>query len=245
MPINETGNYKNVANVNLLNGFITSYGVVYNPAKDSIKLANLLLLYANGNTQINNVQIAKNAYSTAVGLRKEAFSDIHTLSTRIMGALSGTNVSEDTIKNAQSINKKIQGQRAVEPDANPLHPVIPEPGQLSTTHSVSRQSYDSLYENFHDLTVLLINAPNYDTNEVEFQPAALAAHALSLKTANESIDLAIVQVANKRILRNHFLYDPITGLVDIALDAKDYIKGLFGASSPEFTVVNKIHFRNR
>lgn len=245
MATNETGNYKNVANLNLFNGYIDSWGIIYNPAKTSITKTNLIALYAAGNVQIDKVQLAKNGYSTAVGVRKEAFADIHKFSTRIMGALSGTNVSADTMRNAQTINRKIQAQRAVEPDANPNNPIIPQPGDPTTTHSISRQSYDSLYENFQDYSNLLTNAPNYDPNEAEFQPAALTAYALNLKTKNEAIDLAIVEVSNSRITRNHFLYDHETGLVDIALDAKEYVKGLFGASSPEYKVINKISFRNR
>lgn len=241
MATQESGHYINVANLNLANGYIASWGTLYNPAKIPIQKPNLILLYTNGNLQIENVQTAKNGYGTAVGRRKEAFIDIHTYSTRIMGGLAGTNVSEDTIKHAHSINLKIQGTRAVEPDTDPSRPDVPAP----QTHSVSRQSYDSLYENFSDLTNLLKNAANYDPNETEFQIPALQAYTLSLKTANEALDTAIVLVANKRVARNHFLYDPKTGLVDIALDAKDYVKGLFGAASPEYKLIHKIKFRNR
>jgi hypothetical protein len=45
--------------------------------------------------------------------------------------------------------------------------------------------------------------------------------------------------------RNEILYAPQTGMIDTALAVKAYVKGVFGAASPEFKAVNHIHFQGR
>lgn len=242
MAFNETGHYKNVANLNLLIGYITSYGATYAPTKGIIKLTNLQALYQAGNDNVDAVQTAKNNYSQKVDDREDTFKNIKTFTTRVVANLSGTNVSVQTIKDAKSINAKIQASKASKPKMDPENPDALDP--TGTNHSTSRQSHDSLYENFNDMVSLLTIAPGYDTNQAEFQIADLAAYAQKLKTTNENIDLAIVEVTNKRTERNTVLYTPTTGLVDVVLEAKKYIKGLFGASSPQFKTVNSIKFKN-
>lgn len=242
MAFNETGHYKNVANLNLLIGYITSYGANYAPTKGTIKIENLQALYQAGQDNVEAVQTAKNNYSQKVDEREEAFKNIKTFSTRVVANLSGTNVSEQTIKDSKSINAKIQASKASKPKINPDNPETVDP--TAAAHSTSRQSYDSLYENFNDMVSLLKIAPGYDTNHAEFQIDGLTAFAQKLKTTNEKINDAVVEVTNKRTQRDNLLYAPTTGLVDAALEAKKYIKGLFGATSPQFKTVNSINFKN-
>jgi len=240
MAFNETGHYKNVANLNLLIGYINSYGTQYNPSKEAIKLVNLQALYEAANLQIKQVQDDKNTYSQAVDNREDAFKDTKKFTTRIVANLSGTNVSTQTVKDAKTINAKIQASKAKKPKITNPETVDP----TATSHSTSRQSYDSLYENFNDMVSLLKTTSGYDTTQSEFQIAELTNYANKLKDANEQIDLAIVAINNQRINRDNLLYSPTLGLVDTALEAKNYIKGLFGASSPQFKTVNSISFRN-
>jgi hypothetical protein len=242
MAFNETGHYKNVANLNLLNGYIISYGATYAPTKEIIKLTNLQALYLAGHDNVEAVQTAKNNYSQKVDDREDTFKNIKTFSTRVIANLSGTNVSAQTIKDAKSINAKIQASKASKPKTDPENPEMVDP--TAKTHSTSRQSYDSLYENFSDMVNLLTITNGYDTNQAEFQIAELTAFAQKLKTANEKINDAVVEVTNKRIQRDNLLYTPANGLVDAALEAKKYIKGLFGASSPQFKTINSISFKN-
>jgi len=50
-------------------------------------------------------------------------------------------------------------------------------------------------------------------------------------------------LSNARITRNDILYKPNTGLVDIAIDTKTYIKSVFGASSPQYKQVSGLEFK--
>lgn len=243
MAFSETGHYKNVANLNLLTGYIASYGTAYAPTKSTITLQNLQQLYAKGTNSITEVQDAKNKYLIKVDERQDAFLDIKKYTTRIINNLSGTNVSEQTIKDAKSINSKIQSSKATTPrnttteDTEKIDPT-------GTTHSTSRQSFDSLYENFNDLVNLLSIAAGYDTAQSEFLLPELTNYAASLLQTSQKVNNAVVEVTNKRMERNAILYATQSGLVDAALDAKKYIKGLFGATSAQFITVNSISFKN-
>lgn len=259
MAYSETGHNINVAHINQLNEMIITYGPIYNPAKTRLKLAELQALYTAGGVQISKVQTAKNFYSTTVDDRENAFLNTKQFTTQIIGIMAGTNVTKALIKDAKSINKRIQGTRIDNPNTPPIindetpttEPTEPQPEEnniqndpLGKKHSISRQSHISIQENFADLVDLLDNATGYDPNEIQFQIPQLKAYSESLKEANEKIDFAVAQVKDKRINRNQFLYTPETGLVDTALEAKDYIKGLFGASSPEYQAADAIRFRN-
>ncbi|MFZ1693391.1 MAG: hypothetical protein WAT74_09360 [Flavobacteriales bacterium] len=52
--------------------------------------------------------------------------------------------------------------------------------------------------------------------------------------ANTTVVDSYTVLSNARIARDKQLYRLGTGMVDAALDAKSYIKSLFGASSPEY-----------
>lgn len=162
--------------------------------------------------------------------------------------MSGTNVSKALIKIAKSINKKIQGtesttqthhQQQTKRRTNRRQQHRKRPTRKNTPHP-RNHTYQS---SFSDLVDLLENAENYgQTNE--FKIPSLKDYSENLKNANQRIDTAVAQVKEKRIDRNQFLYTPETGLVDTALEAKDYIKGLFETSSPEFKAADAISFRN-
>ena len=46
-----------------------------------------------------------------------------------------------------------------------------------------------------------------------------------------------------RARRNELLYKEMTGLVDLALDTKTYLKGAFGTKSPHYLEVSGLEFR--
>src|SRR5436189_3921308 len=122
----ETGHAKNVANLQDLISFVTSYGVTYNPNKNALKLAQLNTLSTTAQTSLSDV-IAKNtAYNNKVNDRVLAFSNLKSLSTRLISALETTDASAEKIKDAKAFNRKIQGQRATAiptaTDPNAPHP---------------------------------------------------------------------------------------------------------------------------
>ena len=103
-------------------------------------------------------------------------------------------------------------------------------------------SFDNRIENFDRLIMLLSSIPLYNPNEEELKVETLKALHNQLKEKNSEVILPIVQLSNSRMTRNKILYSENTGLVDVALDSKTYIKSIFGATSPQYKQISKLRF---
>jgi|GEM_PF-6828347 len=238
----ETGNYRNVANGKVLIEKIETFPSEYKPSKEKITLVELKNSHEKASEYVTGVQQAKNNWSLIVDARQAGFKGIKKFSTRIMGILSGTNMKKKAIETAKSINAKIQSVQLVKPKEADIEKEAKDP-ELKK-HSISRQSYDSLYENFSDLVELLTISEGYDPIVDEFKIDSLKAYTKSLLEYNDNMAKAEAKITDMREKRNEFMYAPETGYVDTMLDAKDFIKGLFGATSERFININKIKFRN-
>jgi hypothetical protein len=253
----ETGHAINVANFEEVISRCIGYGVIYQPTKPVLQIPALqaLRLTAQGNlTAVNSAIVV---LINAINARQILFDPIKQLATRIVNALDATNASDELVKDAKTLNRKIQGKRKGEPKPpattpvppvppvppgpggpSPIPPVPPTPEQIS----VSQQSYDSLLENFNKLILLVASEPSYTPNEVDLQVATLNALATNLAGQNTGVINAATALSNARIARNHTLYDANTGLYDIQSEVKKYVKSVFGASSQEYKLLSKIKF---
>ena len=79
-------------------------------------------------------------------------------------------------------------------------------------------------------------------NEAELKVATLTTLYNDLKTKNTAVITATAPLSNARISRNDVLYKANTGIYDIAIDTKTYIKSLFGATSPQYSQVKGLKF---
>jgi len=234
----ETGHAKNVANFQKLIEFVTDYGTIYNPAKTSLKLATLIALQTEAEEALEEV-IAKNTlYNNAVNSRISEFSDLRTLSTRLVNALQSTDATPETIKDANGFNKKIQGKRSSTPET-PTNPDAPAPQNISA----SQMSYDQLIQHFTGLKSVLENEKSYAPNEVDLQINTLETKIANMTTKNTAVSKAYTKVSNSRIARDKILYIGENTLVDTATEVKKYIKSVFGAGSPEFDQVQSLPFK--
>ena len=241
MPSNlEVGHAKNVANFQDLIAYCTAYGTTYNPSKSALQLTSLNTLLATAQSELSSVTTAKNAFDTVTGDRQLTFEPLKSLATKVFNFLSVTDATEQTIADAKTINNKLQGRRAKSVSENP-----PEGGTAPNTVSVSRQSYDMLTENFSALIDLVSSVPSYTPNETELTTASLTAFHTNLQSANTNVINTEVAYSNSRISRNTVLYAENTGLVEIALEVKKYVKAVFGATSPQYKQISGIKFTSR
>ena len=237
MPIIETGHAKNVANFEDFISFVTAYGATYNPTKASIKLANLNAIFTQAKSDITNVMNKTVAFNTTSNVRATLFEPLQKLSTRLVQALSSTDATEELVKDAKTVNRKLQGKRSKAIEAT-TDPNAPAPNTISA----SQQSYDQLIEHFGKLIEILKSEPTYVPNETELKIATLNTQLTALKTANTNVTTAYTAVSNSRIARDKTLYKEKTGIYDVTLDVKNYVKSLYGISSPEFKQLSKIKF---
>lgn len=235
----ETGHAKNVANFEDLISFCTAYGVNYNPSKNSISLTSLNTLYTNALATISNVTTTKNAFDNVTGIRQTAFASLKPLATKVINSLSATDALDTVIKDAKTINRKLQGSK---PSSSTSTTESTTPVNSTTTISTSQQSYDRLIDSFSKLIDLVNAEINYSPNETELQVITLDSKLSSLQVANTAVISKYTDYSNARIERNSSLYTSDNSLVETALDVKKYIKSVFGASSPQYKQVSGLKF---
>ena len=233
----ETGHAKNVANFQDLIEFVTGYGATYNPSKSTLKLAQLIALKATAEAKLTDV-ISKNTnYNNKVNERMVAFSNLKSLSTRLVNALQTTDATTATINDAKTFNRKMQGKKA-SATQTPTDPNAPAPATIST----SQQSYDQLIQHLTGLKSVLEEEPSYTPNETELQVATIDAKIADLTAKNTAVSTAYTNISNSRISRNETLYTSENGIFETASEVKKYIKSVFGASSPQYNQVSGIKF---
>ncbi|HNW97454.1 MAG TPA: hypothetical protein PKK00_03450 [Bacteroidales bacterium] len=250
MKTNETGHARNVANFEQLISFCTGYGTTYNPAKASLKLTALNTLLTAAQTSLATVKDKHNAYSLAVDAREILFNPLSKFTTRVLSALESSDVTVQKIDDAKTITRKITGKRAT-----PKKEIISLPGKVAETQpeintiseeikqiSASQMSYDNRIDNFAKLINLLTSETGYIPNETDLKVATLNTLLTNMKTKNTAVINAITALSNARIERNKILYKENTGLYNIAMDVKVYVKSVFGSTSPEYKEISGIKF---
>lgn len=245
----ETGNAKNVANFGTLTSFCAGYGADYNPVKASIQLPALTALKPIAENAIKAVTINNTTFMNSTNVRQIIFDPLKPLATRIVSAFASTDASKEAIDDAKTINRKIQGSRKGGSTTAPAPtPPITPPAPTDITPpndnqiSVSQQSYDSIVENFFKLIEMIKSEPTYMPNEADLKVAALEALQADMLAKNKAVVDAATDLSNSRIARNKILYADKTGLYDIAMEVKIYIKSVYGATSPQYKQVSGIKF---
>ena len=250
----ETGHAKNVANFETLISFCTGYGATYNPSRDALKLANLQTLLTAAKAAILDCKAKETAFDNATDARKESFATLKALGTRIVNALSVSGVADSVVEGARTINRKLQGQRANGSapaeavatggtSSTPTTAGLPPSGEPKGAASSSQQSYDNLVEHFNGLIELVASHAEYNPNETELKVATLQTYLGELRMANTTVLNANTAWSNSRMSRDNTLYADTTGLVDIALDVKAYVKSVFNATSPQYGQISGIEFK--
>ena len=240
----ETGHAKNVANFEKLIAETSAFGENFNPSKATLKLTALNTQLATAKAAIAAVNSAEPAYKNAVSARDAAFAPLGKLITRINNALkaSDTTVQED--ESALTLVRKLQGRRATAKKTEDEKKALAAEGKEVVEISSSQMSFDSRLENFDRLIKLLSSIPAYAPNEADLKVEALTALYNDLKAKNMAVINAETPLSTARIARNEVLYKQNTGIVDITVDVKNYVKSVFGATSPQYKLISNLKFTN-
>ena len=240
----ETGHAKNVANFEQLTSFIAGLGAPYNPSKASLKLTAMKTLLANSKTMVGAVNASLPANKNAISAREAAFKPLNTLIARVSNAVNAIDVSEQVNESVKSLTRKIQGRRATAKKTDEELKALAAEGKATKNVSSSQMSYDSRLDNFDKLIKLLASVPEYAPNETELSVDGLTTLYNDLNAKNSAVVTSQVTLSNARIARNDVMYKPNTGLVDVALDSKSYIKSAFGPTSPQYKQISKLEFKS-
>ena len=234
----ETGHTKNVNNLETMIARCTGYGAVYNPSNSEILLSELTTLHNESKAALKEVKVTKAPFDDVDGQRKTMFKPLKPLSTKVLGALKAVNAPATVIADAETINRKIQGKRA---DNSVVETPVGETPKDKI--SVSQQSYDMQIDHFDKLIQLVTIEPKYIPNETPVKVATLNDYKTQLENINTASKNNYVPYSNALIARDKRIYDPQTGLVERTQLVKNYVKSIFGASSPEYKLINKLRFK--
>ena len=238
----ETGHAKNIANFQDLISFCQGYGAAYNPTKESLKIPQLQALYQLAQDKLNATKIQKTAFDTATNERRNTFTNLKPLATKIINAFAVSGADTLAIADAKTVNKKLQGtssKKSITTTDN-----LPTSGELKGA-STSQQSYDRLIDHFANLIQVVEQNSNYTPNETELQVATLQTKLTELQAKNTNLINAYTGYSNAMIDRNQTLYNPLTGLVQTSKEVKQYVKSVFGANSPQYKQVSGLEFKIR
>lgn len=236
----EAGNAVNLANFSLLIKTVTKFGVTYNPSNEELALSNLRDIYDKAKAELDACTVAETVFDNSTGSRSQLFKTMKKLSGKAHRSFKASKVVKTAKDDAQTIMNKLYGKAS-----NPgKKQILVEGEEAQKSISNSQQSYTQLTEHFKALRVLLTSQSQYFPNESELQPAELLDFETQLNNENNKVGEAITSWKRIRRERAKTFYAANAGMVDIALNVKDYVASLFGTTSPEFKEVRKISFRN-
>jgi hypothetical protein len=238
----ESGHAQNVANFETLITGVTSLGRAYNPANPGISASALTGSLTEAKTSLSVLDSAEAAYKTAMSARDALFSPFSKLVTRIANALRASDTTKEIDESGMSLIRKLQGRRATPKLTAEEKAALAAQGKEVVEISSSQMGYDNRLENFNKLIQLLLSTAAYNPNESDLKVTALTSLYNDLMVKNTAVKTAGITLNNARIVRNELIYNDSTGIVSLSIDVKNYIKSVFGATSPQFKLISGLKF---
>lgn len=242
MSTKQVGHEQNVVNLGVFNTRAVTFGEAYNPSRPELTLPSLIQLQASGEAVIASFVASESNLKNAIAARTLTFEGFDELITRAINALRISGASAQTIQQAEAIVRDLRGKRATDKLSDEEIAAAKVKGETTTQIVKHNNTIDSRIENFAKFIQFLSTIAEYKPNETDLTIEALNARFVSLKTANTNFLVADAALDAARLTRDTLLYNDNTGLVDIGLDAKSYVKSAFGASSAQYKLISDIRF---
>ena len=233
--VSETGHAVNISNFKIMIDSCTAFGVDYNPSNTDLTVVNMTTLWTAGDTAHQTLTTAVQNSKNPINEREILFKPADKLVTRTLNYFESTKASDEIKKDAKGLADRFRGYGV---EVEKLPDGSPDPDDVSTSH----QSYVQKADTFKQLIDLYASDANYAPNETELTIATLTTLWNDMKTLNDNIGTVLAPVETARIARNEALYAEGTGIVDVAMACKDYVQGLYGATSLEAKMIRGIKF---
>jgi len=237
------GHLINIVNFEQLLTVCKGYGIEYQPSSSKLTISSLEDTLSDAKTIFDNLKTQKTAFDNAVNEREIVFTDLRKLSTRIINSLAVSDASSQTLQDAKSLNRKMQGKRAkaivlADPKA------AKNDDEKPIKHNAIRQSsFNRLLDNFNSLLKVLEAETSYKPKEADLKLLSLQTLATSMNDANISLINVADRYQKAQIARNQLFYLQKGNLVDTGQAVKKYVRSLFGSNSPMFKQVLGISFQ--
>jgi len=232
----ETGIIPNIDRFGILISACQGYGTRYNPSNNKIKIPALQTVQTNALQAIQDINDLAAPRDTVINARFLLFQQLPLYVTRVISALiASENVEKVTIADAMVLVRKIRGERK---SKKILSPSPQDPKQISA----SQHSYGNQVEFFAEFITFVVYQSVYQPNETELLEPALRDFETQLREANKECVDVNTPWLNALIARDVILYAPKTGLVDLALATKKYVKSVNAISPDEYAQIASLKF---
>ena len=241
---NESGHAKLLESLDRLiaNGSNLDQGRLDPPA--DLTIAALQAVLTQGTLLHGNVGNSKADFRTIALDRTTVVDKFDAVAAQSVGQLAGRGASVETVEDARSYVRKLQGARS-KPKAT-QDPNSPNFDPTEKNISASQQSSAAKISNFLELVDFLEAQPEYaDVRQSGVSIADLRALAQSAQTKHTASIAAVARLDTDRNDRNKFFYLDDGNICDLAARYKNLVKGVFGAGSVEYKTINAIPFKKR
>lgn len=232
----ETGYVVNISEFRGLIEFCKALGIEYTPTNALIIILAMETLLEDSRNSLNFVSEKTADYQEKVNNNEDNFNPFDKFATRILNTAIGCNLSETDITNIKALVDKIHGERITkEPEEG-----TPEyDNMISSSHTSmgNKLRFISELADFLELTT------NYVPDVAELTVAGIRAYRMQCVGTLKLVTTALQVLKAARRDRNILFDKDPTGLVYVAIQAKAYVKGKYGATSQTFNDISKFHFR--
>jgi hypothetical protein len=232
----ESSHVGNIANFKLLIILCEELGSVYNPGNIDLSVASMTARCAALETMHNDYVVAKMATNLPINNKQELIRKLKNIASRSKEFFVATNTSASNKNDVKGLVRMITGsnvRRKKSKDGTPIGKWV----------SNSRLGVDNILDNFKDLLNYYESDTNYAPNETELKVASLKTLINDLEAASLLASSVTMDEKNLRRARNEGLYMEGTGLVDVSLKCKRYIRSVFGARSKEAKLASEIKLK--
>jgi hypothetical protein len=237
---NQNNHDRNLAEFERLMAFYRCNGLHYRPARTTMALPVLQDQYTSARTSLQLAQKAKAIFEQAALQRANAFAPLNKLVSQVVATLAACRGNADILNDARLIYRKLRMERILfflRRRPGPL------PGGQGRHISRTQHLYDTQLAYFNLLISLLEKEDAYMPYDPEQSLAGLRSLACLLQRANNNVIDRYSAWNNARVSCDQQLYDPMIGLVQIALDLKQYFKTIYSPASPQYKQLRGMNFK--
>jgi hypothetical protein len=226
----------NISNFKSIINFCLEFGSDYNPANEDLTIVNMMARCTQVETLQKNYMEAAVEKKVAINSRQEIYMELKSRVRRAFNSLASTKEEESVIMDAKGLMKTITGdnvRRKRDKDGKIVK------GTISNSHL----GVVEVLGNFNRFISLLGLTTFYAPQEDKLKVVKLRALYYQVDTANNLVVEKSTMAITLMGIRDKGLYAKETGLVDVSLACKRYVRSLYGARSEEAKTVSGIKLK--
>lgn len=209
-------------------------------APAGLKSADLAQMQTDAIARFEKVGDSLAKWRTDALARQTDADQIAPLASRAVALLEANGASAETVKDARSYVRKIQGAGSKKAD----DPATPDVDESEKGISKSQQSNAAKLGFFDQLIEFLEAQPEYaNVTNAGFTVAELRAFKDATQTKHDASIGSATTLSVDRGARNGVFYENADSVLSRAKRYKALVRGAYGADSPEYALVNAIPFR--